>query len=1082
MRPAAAVLAAALLSATAACAQGVRVEMAERPALSADGRRLAFSWRDDLWVVDSGGGTARRLTTHPGDDGEPCWSPDGTEIAFTSDRSGTKQVHVIPAEGGEPIRLTVRTTGWSLMDWSPDGSWLLARTTTDTGWPDNRRLFRVPRLGGRAELLFDAYGGEARIAPDGRRIVFVREGTQWWRQGYRGSEAGQVWTWSPDDGFRSLVALPTESRWPLWRPDGRAVYYAGAEGGRFAIREVPVGEAPAQSRPVVTPAAAGADVYPCLSRDGRTLVFRRDFDLYRVDPAAGGEPRRIEITVRADDARPPVERATLDKVSTASFSADGLEVAFVAGGDIWVMDTILREPRQVTATAEEERGVVFAPDGSALYCVSERGGQPDLWRVERADTSLYWWRNERFLHTALTADAGADGRPIPSPDGKRIAWIRGLGDLWTATTAGKDAKRLLSSWNPPEYAWSPDSRWIAYAVEDTDFNSDIWIVPADGSAPAVNVSRHPYSESNPVWSPDGRVLAFRGDRREGETDLFTVWLRREDDEREKRDRTLDEAVRRMKEVRKDGEPPKKKPDGAGAVEPVRIDFEGLHERVRRIPVDGKGERGLFWKPDSTRLGFAAAVKGQQGTWAIDFPESGEPKLIVAKVIDRAQWLAEGDQIVGVADGVPGTFSKGAWKAFPFSARQTIQVAARQRAAFVQAWRLMRDTYYDGRLNNRDWDAIRAKYEDAAARAADAGAFSAIVNLMLGELNGSHLGFFASGRRWNPADGWAEETPWLGIRWASRDEERGLRVAAVVREGPADRAAVRLRAGDRVLRINGRDVGPGDDLDALLAGPPRSEIVLTVADSGLLSRRPSRTTRLREVRVRAGTWGDAGDVLYANWLRSNRENVERLSGGTAGYIHIRGMDWTSFDEFERQLYAAGAGKDGLVIDVRENGGGFTADHLLTILCQPTHAVTVPRGGGPGYPGDRRVYAAWDRPIVVLCNQNSFSNAEILAHAIQVLKRGRVVGVPTAGGVISTGGTAIMDLGMLRLPFRGWFRRDTGEDMELAGAIPDVVAWPDPADQARGIDRQLEAAVKVLAEDVATWKAAPKPELKKASERK
>jgi tricorn protease len=194
-----------------------------------------------------------------------------------------------------------------------------------------------------------------------------------------------------------------------------------------------------------------------------------------------------------------------------------------------------------------------------------------------------------------------------------------------------------------------------------------------------------------------------------------------------------------------------------------------------------------------------------------------------------------------------------------------------------------------------------------------------------------------------------------------------------------------------------------------------------------------------------------------------------------------MNWPSFQKLERELYAEGAGKKGLIIDVRNNGGGFTTDHLLTMLCQPSHAITVPRGGKPGYPEDRRVYATWSKPIVVLCNQNSFSNAEIFSHAIKTLKRGKVVGVPTAGGVISTGGTQIMDVGFLRLPFRGWYVLGTGEDMELNGAVPDYTVWNKPGDVPMGKDAQLDEAVEVLSKDVETWESRPKPQLRKATER-
>jgi tricorn protease len=194
-----------------------------------------------------------------------------------------------------------------------------------------------------------------------------------------------------------------------------------------------------------------------------------------------------------------------------------------------------------------------------------------------------------------------------------------------------------------------------------------------------------------------------------------------------------------------------------------------------------------------------------------------------------------------------------------------------------------------------------------------------------------------------------------------------------------------------------------------------------------------------------------------------------------------MNMPSFHRFERELYAAGAGRQGLIIDVRENGGGSTTDHLLTALTQPRHAITVPRGGGPGYPQDRKVYATWNRPIAVLCNQNSFSNAEIFSHAIKTLNRGPLVGTPTAGGVISTGGTRIMDLGYLRLPFRGWFRLPDGQDMELNGAVPDHVIWPQPEQLPAGMDSQLKKAVRVLQREIKKYNRRPSPTLIKASQR-
>ena len=274
-----------------------------------------------------------------------------------------------------------------------------------------------------------------------------------------------------------------------------------------------------------------------------------------------------------------------------------------------------------------------------------------------------------------------------------------------------------------------------------------------------------------------------------------------------------------------------------------------------------------------------------------------------------------------------------------------------------------------------------------------------------------------------------------------------------------------------ITMTGKALPACADLTALLNGPDARDVMLKVRGVD---------GKERNVILRPISFVQARVLLYEQWLKDNRKAVEKLSKGTLGYLHIAAMDMTNFYKFEEQLYAAGAGKDGLVIDVRENGGGSTADHLLTALTQPVHAVTVPRGGGPGYPSDRRVYATWTRPIVVLCNQNSFSNAEIFSHAIKTLKRGQLVGVPTAGGVISTGGTPIMDAGFLRLPFRGWFLSGDGRDMELNGAVPRHIVWPEPGQVPQGKDVQLEKAVAVLMTGVKNVKATPKPPLKKALE--
>jgi tricorn protease len=743
------------------------------------------------------------------------------------------------------------------------------------------------------------------------------------------------------------------------------------------------------------------------------------------------------------------------------------------------MDTVLREPVRITDTPEEESEPVFLPDGGAVLFVSEREGRSDLWKAERYDPARWWWQCEDFRLTRLTNDAATESALSVSPDGDAVAWVRGRGELVVADAAFAERRVLFSSHSGIDYTWSPDGRYLAFAADDSNSNRDVWIAPADGSSPPVNVSRHPFDEYGPAWSPDGKVLAFLARRRHEGVDVHYVWLDRADEEETSRDRQLRLAREKMEKTRKEKDREKAKADATPAAEdagktgaPEPLVLDGLWRRVRTISIADSDEGGLFWAgPD--RLAFTAKIGGKRGTYSVQFPDELKPKLLTTTIGSGAEWSAKAKKVFWLTGGSPAALTGGKNESYGFSVRLEVDRVAHQRAAFDQTWRTMRDWYYDPNLNNRDWDAVRSKYREEAARAPDRSTFGRIVSLMLGELNGSHLGFSAA-RDPAPPDPhqWPVVTRHLGVRFDLPSEGPGLRVAFVFPEGPADRERSRLEVGELVLSVDGVEVDGQRDPTLWLNGPAGVE-------AELLVRSPDGTER--EVRLMPGNRSSARSLLYRHWIWENERKVAERSGGRLGYLHVRAMHWSSFESFQRAIYAAGHGRDGLVIDVRENGGGFTADHLLTALSQPVHAYTVNRGANPGYPQDRTVYATWPKPIVVLANQNSFSNAEIFAHAVRTLERGKLVGVRTAGGVISTSGRRVMDMGTIRVPLRGWFLIDTGEDLERNGAVPHHEIWPEPGEWAAGRDRQLDKAVEVLLVDVEAWRKEPPPPPRYASER-
>jgi len=455
----------------------------------------------------------------------------------------------MPAQGGKPEQLTYHTSGYRLEDWYPDGQSLLVSGSRVHFWTGSQRHFRVQRHEHSAEkLVFDAYGGYGTVSPEGKRILFTRESARWWRKGYYGPNASQIWMYDIESKeFTKLLEHERGSRYPLWKSDGSGFYYVGAKSGSFNLWEYNL-ETGAERQ--LTQFEDDSVLIPCLSRDGSTIVFRHLFDFYRYHPTANAVPERIDIWNAGDQITPRIERRTQERANEVAFSKDGLEVAFIAGGDLWVMDTELREPRQITDTPEEELEPVFSPDGNFILFVSDQGGQSDIWKAKRADEEKYWWQNEEFKLERLTQDAEVDLRLRFNPEGSRFAFVKGSGDLWTMDTEGKDAKKLLDSWSVPQYDWSPDGKWIVYAIRDSDYNRDIWLISTDGSGEPFNLSKHPDNEFDPVWSPNGKLIAFTGRRVDREVDIFFVWLAKEDNEKTKRDRTIEKALEKMKKVRK----------------------------------------------------------------------------------------------------------------------------------------------------------------------------------------------------------------------------------------------------------------------------------------------------------------------------------------------------------------------------------------------------------------------------------------------------------------------------------------------------------------------------------------------------
>ena len=1097
------------------------VQLGSVPTLSPNGKQMVFEYRGDLWSVAVKGGKAERLTAHAAYETRPQFSPDGKELAFSSKRDGSWQTYIMPATGGSAKQLTFHSEGSTPHAWFPDGQSLLVTGGRAYKGMEQVRLFKVSLGERRAEeLLFDAYANEASLSPDGKQILFTSSSSALYRRGYVGSLAGRIWLRNLETGEQRLVCDdPNGSRTPMWKPDGSGFYYARQANGCFNIWEYDLKDGKQKQ---LTHFDDGSVIIPSLSANGKMMVFRQLFDFYRMDPRKPKTLEKIDLWVETDNPQPESRRRYYDSVwnndeyGSLDCTEDGLEFCFTTGGDLWVMDTVLRTPKLVCGeTATHEREAVFSADEEAIYFLRDDGLGVNVWKAEKKDPDAYWWENEDFVLTPVTQDRKSRFNIGLNPDGTRLSIVENSYELWTYDLDGSNGRLLQKSPFAIYYEWSPDGRWLVSSAKDSWGNSDVWILNEAGEREPYNLSRHPNWDYNARWSPDGRMIAFIGRRFDKQTNIYYAWLQREDEHQSNRERKLEEAIKAMEDSRgkreeKKGEDPGNDPEVEPQPDPetlleaeatqlaldegvevaaetnqvsdvetevaaedeaapeeqedlVKIDFEGLADRIHTINVNGY-PGGLFWSYDSKALAFQATINGKSGTYKVVFPHSLQPEFMTSAKGNQAQWLEKGGKIIWLNDGVPAAYTK----KYPFQVYQETDIADYKRLAFRMIWRKFRDRFYDPSMNNLDWEATRLKYEDAAANSASWNSFERVAEMVMGELNASHIGFLQtadSRREWNPEpkqhQGWYKRTASLGLRFDKAFDGPGLKVSHTVRNGAADRVGEPVQPGEIVLAIDGQKLDARTDLTTILNGRyPRSIQLLVQGLDG-----NERTIEVEEESIHRER-----ELMREEWMDFNRDMVDRLSGGRLGYLDIESMDFSSLRQFEKEIYACGFDKDGLVIDVRNNAGGFTSDYLLSILCHPSHAVTIPRSGELCYQQGYLPSAAWFKPITVLCNEYSSSNAEIFSHAIKTLGRGKVVGVPTQRAVISTSQEKVLDVGTIGMPHRGWFTKDDGMDMEHKPCVPDYIIRVAPGDIATGNDPQLAKAVEVLMAEVEAEPAA------------
>lgn len=1154
-------------------------------AVSPDGKTIAFSWAGDIWSVPVNGGVARRLTVNPAEDADPCWSPDGHLLAFSSNRNGADNVYTMSAEGEDISRITFGDRPETPTGWSPDGEMIYFHSRKDGEVPFEPRMYRVPAAGGQPWRMLECVGSYARVSPNGKHLVFTRGWSPFARTGYRGPANHDAWTYEFSSGrFSQLTNFKGTDVYPLWSADNTGVYVLSDRPGRpadsgwtdaHAVHNVWFAPLNGGEARQITFASGERVRDFSVSADGRTLAYTQWDKVFIVDLPRTGQPgqaaREIEIEAGNDSSLRPAELRTFSRdADEFEASPDGKEVALVVRGEIFVVRTEPEKPtRRVTSSPARDRDLTWSPDGKALFFVSDREGQEDVYRATSAERPAKPLSESlRFKIERVTDHPQIERNPLVSPDGKSLAFARSRGDLIVRDLKTGEERCFFESWNQPQVRWSPDSKWLLYAVEDEEFNSDIWISPAAGGGEPVNISQHPDNDVNPQWSADAQIVAFSSKRQSHDSDLFFVFLSPDLHEKSTTDLNVyfEKAAEKAKKRKpltdcvasgqialgtqpagaptsqaasapasaaasapasrpawldlsraalreflkeddgKDKTKDKSKPDKTEKADKEKSekvekeetytwDLKTAYRRLRAVSPLPQDQSNFALSPDGATFAFTSGHEGALALFGVKW--NGEDrKKWVSSAVGGLQWALDGQRLFYLKAGVPGSCKEGGGDAkdHSFSARIQIDYAAEIAQKFDDAARTFELRFYHPTMKGIDWPARVAKYRGLATRVRTNREFNQIFDFLQGEMNASHLG--VSGPP--GGTGGNESVGYLGVDFDPTYTGPGLKILKVLKNGPADRTESRLYSGDILLKINAIALGGSTSIEKALLNTVNEQVIveylpspkrpstqptsaITTSSASAFSAASQESTGQKssaqgsesspvgsapavELIIRPIAFAAFNQLRYQEWVDANAAYVAEKSAGRVAYTHISGMAEPQFHVFERDLYAVAHKKDGLIIDVRNNGGGWTADWVLAVLNVRRHAYTQARGGPAGYPQDRLIFYSWTKPATMMCNQYSYSNAEIISHAFKNLKRGPLVGMQTFGAVISTGAFQLIDGTNIRMPFRGWYTIPGNKDMEDEGARPDVLILESPEDEHLGRHPQLDAAIRATLEQL------------------
>ena len=1054
-------------------------------AISPDGQKIAFTYKGDIWTVPAAGGNATRITmTDQYYEASPVWSPDSRSLAFRSNRAGAFDVYITDANGGEVRRLTFDSGAETPEAFTPDGKSLLfsafkTPTAETAAFPSSRltQLYSVPVEGGRPMLVSATPVLYPVFSPVNKNILYyqdIKGFEDQWRKHHTSSDKLDVWMLDLKSGKHvNLTERGGEDRNPVISPDGKTLYFLSERnGGSMNVYSmeprkgaVPSAVTSFESHPVRFLSGAG---------DG-TLAFTYDGEIYTMRP--GSQPSKVDISLSADFYQ-PVKRIPVSSAQGGVPSPDGKQIAFINRGDVFVTSVEFPTTRQITKTVEGESQINWQPDGKAIVYTSERDGHWNIYKATVGHDGDPDFANA----TIITEDAlfpASDGveRTCPSysPDGSKLAFVADRNKLMVMDVASGNVKQITdghthtSRGGSISYSWSPDSRWIVMdgILHHHDPYSDIILVnAADGTL--IPLTETGYFDESPKFVLDGNAVMFGSDRYGmrahaswgSEQDVMIVFLNSDAydkfrlSEQDYALRTELEKENAKKSAEKDnGKKEEKDKKNEDKVKEIVVEPDGIQDRIIRLTPNSSNLGDAIITADGASLFYLSAFEGGYDLWKKDL-RKGDVKLVSKNV--------GGGSLVSDKDGknyflLSRTMRKLDPKSdkltpISFSGTMSLDEAAEREYMFDYVKCQERERFYEKNMHGVDWENLTEHYRRFLPHISNNYDFATLLSEMLGELNVSHTG----GRYTAPANPNLDRTASLGLMYDMTARNRdGLVVSEVIDGGPMDKSWSKIKAGDVITAIGGKKLKSGEPVEPLLANlAGQKTLVEFTTKSG-------KTDREVVVPISAS---QENELLYRRWIKQRAADVDRWSNGRLGYVHIRSMGDPSY----RDMYADVLGKyndrDGIVIDVRWNGGGrlhedvevlFSGKHYFTQVVRGVEACAMP---------SRR----WNKPSIMVMAEPCYSNAHGTPWVYSHMGLGKLVGRPVPGTMTSVNWVTMQDPSMVfGIPVTG-YRTHEGTYLENSQLDPDVHVTNTPEALQSGEDTQLRVAVETLLKDIDSQK--------------